>query len=135
MALLRFSHAYRSAGAEFTGAELPDHLAVVCEFAATTDLQLGLRLLQGLHDLQLDVLEVADPAAQVCDLLDHRAERLGVDGAVGDALLVAREALADGFEVGLGALGVDFTVAEPLELIDHVRALSERYGRAVAAAG
>jgi predicted DNA-binding transcriptional regulator YafY len=36
--------------------------------------------------------------------------------------------------VYLGTLGVDFTVAEPLELIDHVRALSERYGRAVAAA-
>lgn len=35
--------------------------------------------------------------------------------------------------VYLGTLGVDFTVAEPLELIDHVRALSERYGRAVAA--
>jgi nitrate reductase delta subunit len=45
MALLRFTHAYRSAGAEFTGGELPDHLAVVCEFAATTDLELGLRLL------------------------------------------------------------------------------------------
>ena len=35
--------------------------------------------------------------------------------------------------VYLGTLGVDFTVAEPLELIDHVRALSERYVRAVAA--
>jgi nitrate reductase molybdenum cofactor assembly chaperone NarJ/NarW len=46
MALLRFSHAYRSAGASFAGDELPDHLGVVCEFAATTDLELGLRLLQ-----------------------------------------------------------------------------------------
>ena len=45
MALLRFSHAYRSAGADFAGDELPDHIAVVCEFAATTDLELGLRLL------------------------------------------------------------------------------------------
>jgi nitrate reductase delta subunit len=45
MALLRFTHAYRSAGAEFTGEELPDHLAVVCEFAATAELELGLRLL------------------------------------------------------------------------------------------
>lgn len=45
MALLRFSHAYRSSGAEFLGGELPDHLAVVCEFAAHTDLTLGLRLL------------------------------------------------------------------------------------------
>ena len=45
MALLRFTHAYRSAGAAFLGDELPDHLAVVCEFAATVDLELGLRLL------------------------------------------------------------------------------------------
>ena len=45
MALLRFSHAYRTAGAVFEGGELPDHLAVVCEFAATCDLAAGLRLL------------------------------------------------------------------------------------------
>jgi nitrate reductase delta subunit len=45
MALLRFTHAYRSAGVEFSGGELPDHLGVVCEFAATADLELGLRLL------------------------------------------------------------------------------------------
>lgn len=45
MALLRFSHAYRSAGVVFASDELPDHLAVVCEFAATTDLALGLRLI------------------------------------------------------------------------------------------
>ena len=45
MALLRFTHAYRSAGVVFEGDELPDHLAVVCEFAATGDLALGLRLL------------------------------------------------------------------------------------------
>jgi predicted DNA-binding transcriptional regulator YafY len=37
--------------------------------------------------------------------------------------------------VYLGSLGVDFTVVEPAELIAHVRALSERYGRATAAAG
>src|SRR5262245_47926090 len=36
--------------------------------------------------------------------------------------------------VYLGSLGFDFTVAQPPELIDHVRALSERYGRAAAAA-
>jgi len=46
MALLRFSHAYRSAGVEFTGSELPDYLPAVCEFAATADLDLGLRLLR-----------------------------------------------------------------------------------------
>jgi nitrate reductase delta subunit len=45
MALLRFSHAYGSSGMEFTGGDLPDHLPVVCEFAATGDAVLGLRLL------------------------------------------------------------------------------------------
>jgi nitrate reductase delta subunit len=45
MALLRFSHAYTASGAEFAGGELPDHLTVVCEFAASHDLGQGLRLL------------------------------------------------------------------------------------------
>ena len=45
MALLRFSHAYSSAGAIFEGGELPDHLGVACEFAAVHHLALGLRLL------------------------------------------------------------------------------------------
>ena len=44
------------------------------------------------------------------DLLDHRAQRLGVDGAVGDALLVAGQPLPDGLEVRLGALGVELQV-------------------------
>lgn len=34
MALLEFTAAYRAAGFELTGGELPDHLAVACEFAA-----------------------------------------------------------------------------------------------------
>src|SRR5262249_5927850 len=34
VALLRFTAAYRAAGFELAGGELPDHLAVVCEFAA-----------------------------------------------------------------------------------------------------
>jgi respiratory nitrate reductase gamma subunit/nitrate reductase molybdenum cofactor assembly chaperone len=45
MALLRFSHSYKGSGLEFLGDELPDHLGVVCEFAATGDLELGVRLL------------------------------------------------------------------------------------------
>ncbi len=34
MALLRFTAAYRAAGFELAGGELPDHLAVLCEFTA-----------------------------------------------------------------------------------------------------
>lgn len=45
MALLRFKHAYRNAGVELGEHELPDHLAVVLEFAATVDPDTGRRLL------------------------------------------------------------------------------------------
>lgn len=71
MALLRFSHAYRSAGAEFLGGELPDHLAVVCEFAATTDLTLGLRLLnENRAAVELVRTALAENASPWTDALD-----------------------------------------------------------------
>src|SRR5438067_7990112 len=44
-ALLRFKHAYRNAGVELGEHELPDHLSVVLEFAATADPVTGRRLL------------------------------------------------------------------------------------------
>lgn len=73
MALLRFSHAYRTAGAQFTGDELPDHLAVVCEFAATTDLVVGLRLLSehraGLELIRSALAESASPYLDVLDVV------------------------------------------------------------------
>jgi nitrate reductase molybdenum cofactor assembly chaperone NarJ/NarW len=37
MALLAFKHAYRGAGLELAHSELPDHLAVLLEFAAAGD--------------------------------------------------------------------------------------------------
>ena len=45
MALLRFKHAYRAADVTLGEHELPDHLAVVLEFAATVDPVAGRRLL------------------------------------------------------------------------------------------
>lgn len=73
MALLRFSHAYRTAGAEFLGGELPDHLAVVCEFAATTDLALGLRLLNenraAVELVRTALAEQRSPWADALDLV------------------------------------------------------------------
>lgn len=57
MALLRFTHAYRSAGVELAEHELPDHLAVVCEFAATHP-EPGLRLLRE-HRVSIDLLAQA----------------------------------------------------------------------------
>ena len=58
MALLAFSHAYRAAGLELAADELPDHLAVVLEFAATGDLAVADRLLSG-HRAGLELLLLA----------------------------------------------------------------------------
>ena len=46
MALLRFTAAYRAAGFELAGGELPDHLAVLCEFTAAAP-EAGLALFRG----------------------------------------------------------------------------------------
>jgi nitrate reductase delta subunit len=71
MALLRFKQTYLSAGFELDGAELPDHLCVVLEFAATVDHGLGRDLLldhrAGLELLRLSLRDVGSPWA---DLLD-----------------------------------------------------------------
>lgn len=73
MALLRFSHAYRAAGAEPVSSELPDHLAVVCEFAASTDLEGGMRLLRE-HRAAIELVrraldEAGSPYVAVLDLV------------------------------------------------------------------
>jgi nitrate reductase delta subunit len=75
MALLRFKHAYRAAGLVLddssAGAELPDHLAVVLEFAATGDPDAGRRLLvehrAGLEVMRLGLHETGSPWAGVLD--------------------------------------------------------------------
>jgi nitrate reductase delta subunit len=70
MALLRFKHAYRAAGLELTDEELPDHLAVVLEFAATGDAHAGRRLLLE-HRAGLEVLRLAldDAGSPYVDVL------------------------------------------------------------------
>jgi nitrate reductase delta subunit len=69
-ALLRFSHAYRTAGLEPPRTELPDHLGVVCNFAAIVpdrgvellvEHQAGIELLrQSLHDAGSPYVDVVD---------------------------------------------------------------------------
>lgn len=70
MALLRFTHAYRAAGLELGHGELPDHLAVVLEFAAQNPVA-GQRLLSehraGLELLRLGLHETGSPWAGVLD--------------------------------------------------------------------
>jgi nitrate reductase delta subunit len=72
MALLRFTHAYREAGVELASAELPDHLAVVCEFTARVP-DSGLRLLRenraGIELLRMALADAGSPWMHVLDLV------------------------------------------------------------------
>jgi nitrate reductase delta subunit len=72
MALLEFSNAYRIAGMELTGEELPDHLAVVCEFTAAHP-EPGLRLLRrhraGVELLRLALAEAGSAYVHVVDVV------------------------------------------------------------------
>ncbi|WP_309647409.1 nitrate reductase molybdenum cofactor assembly chaperone [Nocardioides sp.] len=76
MALLRFKQTYLSAGFDLDddssrGAELPDHLCVVLEFAATVDHDLGRGLMldhrAGLELLRLSLAQMASPWAGLLD--------------------------------------------------------------------
>ena len=70
MALLRFAHAYRTHGFEIQDGELPDHLAVVCEFTAAEP-SAGLRLFSehraGLELLRMALAEARSPYLSVVD--------------------------------------------------------------------
>lgn len=70
MALLRFAHAYRRSGFQITDGELPDHLAVVCEFAAAEPRE-GLRLFAehraGLELLRMALADARSPYLSVVD--------------------------------------------------------------------
>ncbi|HET6817493.1 MAG TPA: nitrate reductase molybdenum cofactor assembly chaperone [Mycobacteriales bacterium] len=70
MALLRFSTAYKVAGFEVIDGELPDHLAVVCEFTAAEP-DAGLDLLRR-HRAGLELLRMAlaDASSPYLDVID-----------------------------------------------------------------
>lgn len=67
VALLRFKQVYMRAGFTLDDAELPDHLCVVLEFAATVDGELGRGLMldhrAGLELLRLSLRDMASPWA------------------------------------------------------------------------
>lgn len=71
MALLRFKQTYLRAGFELDDAELPDHLCVVLEFAATVDQGLGRDLMldhrAGLELLRISLRDLASPWANLID--------------------------------------------------------------------
>ena len=71
MALLRFKQAYLRTGFALDDAELPDHLCVVLEFAATVDQGLGRDLMldhrAGLELLGLSLRELRSPWVHLID--------------------------------------------------------------------
>jgi len=71
MALLRFKQVYLRAGFELDDAELPDHLCVVLEFAATVDQGLGRDLMldhrAGLELLRISLRDLGSPWASLLD--------------------------------------------------------------------
>ncbi|MGY1946818.1 nitrate reductase molybdenum cofactor assembly chaperone [Nocardia asiatica] len=81
VALLRFKHIYRAAGLVMRDDELPDHLAVVLEFAATADAEAGARLLiehrAGVELLRLGLREAGSAWAPVLDSVSATLPALG----------------------------------------------------------
>ena len=71
MALLRFKQTYLASGFELDDAELPDHLCVVLEFAATVDQARGRDLMldhrAGLELLRLSLRDLGSPWAGLVD--------------------------------------------------------------------
>ena len=71
MALLRFKQTYLASGFELDDAELPDHLCVVLEYAATVDQVRGRELMldhrAGLELLRLSLQDVGSPWSNLID--------------------------------------------------------------------
>ena len=103
VALVEIKQAYRAAGFELTEAELPDHLAVVLEFAATGDREVGLRLLlehrAGLELLRLALVDGRSPYAGALVAVSATLPPLEGEEREAVALLAAQG--PPGEEVGL----------------------------------
>jgi nitrate reductase delta subunit len=108
VALVEFKQAYRKAGVEFDqDTELPDHLCVVLEYAATIDADQGLQLLldhrAGLELLRLSLREDGSPWAPAVEALCATLPPLR-----GDEWEAVRRLAAEGppeEEVGLATYG------------------------------
>ena len=117
MALLRFKHAYRAAGATLGEHELPDHLAVVLEFAATVDPVAGRRLLVEYRPvvelLRLSLHDSESPYRVVLDAVCATLPELNVADRRRVAELAAQGPPEE--EVGLEPYGVDPMMQEQMK--------------------
>lgn len=116
-AMLRFTAAYRRAGAEFAGSgteELPDHLAVVLEFAATVDQDAGEALLlrhrPAVELLRLALEDCASPYADVLRAVVATLPPLGARDRAAVLRLAAQGPPAE--EVGLDGFGPPSAASE-----------------------
>ena len=103
VALLRIKQAYRAAGLELDAGELPDHLAVVLEFAATGDADAGRQILlehrAGLEVLRLALADAGSPYVDVVRAVCATLPPLAGDESTAVARLLAEGPPAE--EVGL----------------------------------
>ena len=123
MALLRFKQTYLASGVHLSDAELPDHLCVVLEYAATVDLARGRQLLldhrAGLELLRLSLHEAVSPWADVLEAVCAPLPTLR-----GDEREAVRRLAAEGppeEEVGLAPYGTpafDAALAERPGVVD-----------------
>jgi nitrate reductase molybdenum cofactor assembly chaperone NarJ/NarW len=102
-ALLSFKHAYRTAGMVLEDGELPDHLCVVLEFAATADLEAGRQLLidhrAGLELLGIALRDAGSPYAGAVAAVSSTLPKLRGDETEAVRKLIAQG--PPGEEVGL----------------------------------
>ncbi len=107
MALLAFKNAYRKAGVVLGDEELPDHLGVVLEFAATADATVGYQLLvdhrAGLELLRLALRDAGSPWVSVLDTVSATLPTIRGDEREAVRRLAAQGPPAE--EVGLSPFG------------------------------
>jgi nitrate reductase molybdenum cofactor assembly chaperone NarJ/NarW len=103
VALLRFKQTYLRSGFVLDDSELPDHLSVVLEYAATVDQELGWGLLldhrAGLELLRMSLRDAGSPWAGAVEVVSATLPKLR-----GDELEAVRRLAAEGppeEEVGL----------------------------------
>ncbi|WP_017541051.1 nitrate reductase molybdenum cofactor assembly chaperone [Nocardiopsis halophila] len=115
-ALLGFTHAYRASGFDTDTEELPDHLCVLLEFAATADPDAGGRLLvqhrAGLELLHLALTDAESPYAGALSAVSATLPPL--TGRLRDAVARLAAEGPPGEEVGL----------EPFAPPDYLKARS-----------
>jgi nitrate reductase molybdenum cofactor assembly chaperone NarJ/NarW len=115
MALLRLKHTYAAAGLRLADDELPDHLAVMLEFAATAGPAPGRALLMehraGLELLRLALHDIASPWAGVLDSVSATLPALGGSERQAVARLAAQGPPEE--QVGLAPFGPPEYMPQP----------------------